>query len=110
MLTVTDFDVLQAAGCIQCAHGSMHELWVHLLAATELDPCTTGCAAFDGGACPCYRQYRATTPRQVGSLLDATNPHNGTGEWAGLSMKQIAAKEGISLGEARKRKREGHYA
>ena len=96
-------------GCIQCESEGLRELWPLLVIGTLGDPCTTGCPAFKGGACLAYRKYSRTVFRGRANKAAATTPNNGSGEWAGLSMKQIAAKEGISLNEARKRKREGKY-
>lgn len=113
MLTNIDFDTLMAEGCIQCENEGLRELWPLLVIETQRDPCTTGCPAFKGGACLAYQKYSRMAIRERGNkavtLKAATTPNNGSGEWAGLSMKQIAAKEGISLNEARKRKREGKY-
>ena len=113
MLTNFDFDTLMAEGCIQCESEGLREWWPLLVIATQRDPCTTGCPAFKDGACLAYQKYSRTAicerNDKVAALKVATTPNNGSGEWAGLSMKQIAAKEGISLNEARKRKREGKY-
>ncbi len=113
MLTNIDFDTLMAEGCIQCEFEGLRERWPLLVHETLGDPCTTGCPAFKGGACPAYQKYSRTAVRErvnkAATLKAATTPNNGSGEWAGLSMKQIAVKEGVSLNEARKRKREGKY-
>lgn len=113
MLTNIDFDTLMAEGCIQCEFEGLRKIWPHLVIETQRDPCTTGCPAFKGGACSAYQKYNRTVIHErvnkATTLKAATTPNNGSGEWAGLSMKQIAAKEGISLNEARKRKRGGKY-
>ena len=113
MLTNFDFDTLMAEGCIQCESESLRELWPLLVIETQRDPCTTGCPAFEDGACLVYQKYSRTAilerTDKAAMLKAATTPNNGSGEWVGLTMKQIAAKEGVSLNEARKRKRGGKY-
>jgi len=109
-------DVLQAGGCIQCESKGpkANDIWLALIVATNRDPCTTGCPAFKGGACAMYREHSTVLAHakatKAAEFKAATTPSNGSGEWAGLSMKKIAAKEGISLGEARRRKQRGQYA
>lgn len=116
MLRTIDYDVLKAGGCIQCEGNDQlgRDLWLGLIVSTNRDPCTTGCPAFKGGKCAMYREHSTVLAKEKATKASefkaATTPNNGSGEWVGMSMKKIAAKEGISLGEARRRKAEGQYA
>ena len=60
--------------------------------ATGGNPCTTGCAYYKGGACPAYRKL--TLPVNV-----------AVGQQQGETVREMAARLGISLSEARRRRR-----
>lgn len=102
MLTTINPSVLKDAGC-QLA--TRPQLFVGLCQVTNNDPCKTGCVFFEGGRCPAYRKYHSNFNKVAPGPVD---PLIG-GAWAGMTMKQIAAKEGISLNEARRRKQDGRY-
>lgn len=66
------------------------QLFIGLHAATNGDPCTTGCAYFNGGKCAAYRTLNTVakaTPEQ----------HTET-------VREMAARLGISISEARRRR------
>lgn len=87
------------------------EVLAGIMADTNNDPCTTGCAYFDDGKCPAYRRHFGIINPKSAPNAHATH-HDKLigGRWTGKSMKQIAAAEGISLNEARRRKERGDYS
>ena len=114
MLT-NDFEALKAAGCIQCEYTDMRQMSHALMDATSRNPCML-CPAFDYGRCNAYRLHntdatlqRAEDEKRKKAKERAKTPHNGTGKWAGMTIRQIAKAEEISLKEARRRKAKGEY-
>lgn len=120
IMLIGNFEALKKAGCIQCEHDSLRLMFHALMAATFRHPCTIDCPAFKDGKCSAYQQFntdaklrRAEDEKReragARALEDATTPHHGTGKWAGMTIRQIAKAEGISLNEARRRKQQGKY-
>ena len=114
------FETLKEAGCIQCEHNSLRLSFRALMAATLRNPCTMDCPAFDDGKCNAYQLYNTDAKIQRAedekrerakerAFRLARTPNNGTGKWAGMSIRKIAREEGISLKEARRRKAKGEY-
>jgi hypothetical protein len=111
---VGDFDQLQALGCIQCEMESLRQIFARLMVATAGNPCDS-CPVWTrkGPACEAFQQchtaYRDAERESQRALAAATTPANvpKTHPLAGLSVKQIAAKLNISLGEVRRRKAAG---
>lgn len=109
------FEQLHEAGCIQTgadmfdtvekARPQFEQMFAGLMFATRLDPCTTGCAAFDNGKCLAYVKYHSVPvnerrTRDARVIRATTAP---TGE----SVSQIAKRLGISKNEVRRRKQAG---
>ena len=98
-----------------CELSSPPELFRLLMLSTFGDPCTTGCSYFNNGKCPAYNKYHSIPEdiRRRGSadLVRSHSDQSGLigGRWEGLSIRQIALEQGISLNEARRRKQAGQY-
>lgn len=92
----------------------MEPLFSALMAATLKNPCV-GCPIWDnnGPACIAFQQYHSAYDRaeekQQQVIKEVMVPNNvPTGhQFFGLSVKQIAAKLGVSIGEVRRRKANG---
>ena len=66
-------------------------LFIALYQATKGDPCTKGCAYFEGGKCPAYQALKGAS-RQTTAEQQET-------------VREYAARLGVSLSEARKMRR-----
>lgn len=108
------FQQLMDAGCIQ-AEASRLMLYFHaIMIATAENPCGD-CPVWEtnGSGCTAFRQYhsayRRAEERQKQTVEDATTPHNVPVDHslAGLSVRKIAKKLGVSIGEVRRRKASG---
>lgn len=82
-----------AAGCEIAVRSP--NLFDGLFQATNADPCTTGCAYFEGGRCDAYRQI----------LKKRNENKNNTIRSLGESVKDEAARRGISISQVRKERR-----
>jgi hypothetical protein len=108
-----DLEKLKADGCQLV---EPQELFIGLMLATRGDPCTTGCAYFKDGKCPAYLKHHSDAQEAArAKQADYRRSHSDQsgmigGQWSGMSIKQIAEKEGISLNQARENKRAGKYA
>lgn len=108
------FNQLMDAGCIQAETPKLTVMFHLLMAATAHNLCAD-CHVWThkGPECGAFREYHTaftrTTNRQQQVIKDATTPSNVPAEHplAGLSVKQIATKLGISIGEVRRRKAAG---
>ena len=83
-----------------------------LMESTNNDPCTTGCAYFEGGRCLAYKKYH--TNQYSGGCGPAKQPSEQEkllgGKWQGMTAKQIMVAEGgISRNEFQRRKQAGKY-
>lgn len=67
-------------------------MFLGIHAATNGDPCTTGCAYFNGGKCPAYRKL--TIPAKVEAQQEPQE-----------TVRETAARLGISISEVRRRRR-----
>jgi hypothetical protein len=102
-----EFDQLKAAGCVQCEHEDLRPMFIGLIQATKGNVCD-GCPAYKGGTCPAFKQYHTGAPRTVVSMPPPKKENVPEDHpLAGLSVKQIAAKLNISIGEVRRRKMAG---
>jgi len=68
------------------------ELFIGLHGATNGDPCTTGCAYFNGGKCAAYRKL--TIPAKVEAQQEPQE-----------TVRETAARLGVSISEVRRRRR-----
>lgn len=108
------FEQLMEAGCIQAENREMEPLFYALMVATAKNPCD-GCPVWShkGPACVAFQQYHSAYYRaeekQRQTIQDATTPNNVPSghQFFGMSVKQIAAKLGVSIGEVRRRKASG---
>jgi hypothetical protein len=108
------FEQLMEAGCIQAENREMEPLFYALMAATNMNPCD-GCPVWGskGPACVAFQQFHSAYYRaeekQRQTIQDATVPNNVPPghEFFGLSVKKIAEKLGVSIGEVRRRKANG---
>jgi hypothetical protein len=100
------FAQLHAAGCIQTgadvewrvgvAEAQFGPMFRLLTYRTDGKPCD-GCPAFNSGKCEAYQQYKALPPA-------AAPKADYLPEHPGMSVRQIAAKLGVSIGEVRRMK------
>jgi len=82
------------------------------------NPCD-GCAYFKDGGCPAYKKHHEGARRKAAETEASTlaehkrvyTDQSGLigGKWVGMTIRKIAEQEGISLGEARRRKTDGAY-
>jgi len=108
------FQQLMDAGCFQAENREMEPLFYGLMVATKKNPCD-GCPVWGnkGPGCAAFQQYHSAYHRaeekQQQVIKDATTPSNVPPghEFFGLSVKQIAEKLGVSIGEVRRRKAGG---
>lgn len=108
------FEDLQAAGCIQAEMESLRPIFVGLMDMTNCNPCN-GCPIWDqlGEDCKAFAKFHSyaieSRYQAKVELEQATTPHNipSGHEFQGMSVKQIAAKLGVSIGEVRRRKLAG---
>jgi len=111
---VGTFEQLMEAGCIQAENREMEPLFYALMVATKMNPCD-GCPVWSnkGPGCVAFQQYHSAyqcaEEKQQQVIKDATAPSNVPSghEFFGLSVKQIAEKLGVSIGEVRRRKARG---
>jgi len=103
-LLTQDFVVLQQDGCLLA---DTPPVFMGLMATTNNDPCTTGCAFFDNGKCTAYRKHHTDVKRTVVASLPRDELIGG--KWKGMTTKQIIDQEKISRGEFQKRKNAGQY-
>jgi len=113
MSLVAPFASLHQLGCIQTG-ADVHEnvfaaakkfgpLYAALYQATHGNPCC-GCPGFNNGKCRAYLAFN--TDAQRPTKLPATVASNSD-KYPGMSVKQIAAKLGVSMSEVRRRKHAG---
>jgi len=107
------FQQLMDAGCVQAEMPALLPLFFGLMALTNQNPCA-GCPIWDnkGPECKAFQEYHSASARVIATqqvIKDATTPNNVPAEHplAGLSVKKIAEKLGISIGEVRRRKAAG---
>ena len=111
------FKELMAAGCIQAETVDMLPMFRALMIGTHKNPCN-GCPAWaaQGPKCRAFRVYHsvwreheAAAAKRTAEALSATEPHNvPVGHpLAGLSIKSIAKRLGVSIAEVRRRKAAG---
>jgi hypothetical protein len=115
------FRELMGAGCIQAEIPLQEPLFNMLMEATDNNPCVV-CPVWtrQGPKCKAFQAYHtsyqyAIYKHAISELekntrkAKATTPSNVPNDHllAGLSVKQIAAKLGISIGEVRRRKTAG---
>lgn len=88
------------------------EVLLGLMATTNDDPCTTGCAFFNGGQCSAYRLNHSDIliqPVSLPTIQQAMSASLISGQWAGKGLKQIAKELGISQNEAQRRRDAGVF-
>lgn len=68
-------------------------LFLGVFAATNGDPCTTGCAYYKGGNCPAYRAMKDAPQKKV-AQQEPTE-----------TVRETAKRLGISISEVRRRRR-----
>jgi hypothetical protein len=108
------FEQLMEAGCIQAENRELEPLFYALMVATTRNPCD-GCPIWNdkGPACAAFQQYHSAYHRaeekQQQVIKEAMTPSNVPPGHPlfGLSVKQIAEKLGVSIGEVRRRKVSG---
>lgn len=114
---VGTFQQLMDAGCIQAENWEMEPLFYGLMVVTAANPCD-GCPVWGakGPGCVAFQRYHSAYHRAeecqqqvVKDVKDATTPSNVPAGHPlfGLSVKQIAEKLGVSIGEVRRRKASG---
>lgn len=111
---VGTFQQLMDAGCIQAEVPKLKPYFYAIMIITAGNPCD-GCPVWviNGSGCTAFRQYhtahRRAEEKQKRTVEDATTPHNVPVDHplAGLSVKKIAEKLGVSIGEVRRRKASG---
>jgi hypothetical protein len=65
-------------------------IFIGIYTATSGDPCTTGCAYFEGGNCPDYRKLNTPAKKQVQQPQE--------------TVRETAIRLGISISEVRRRR------
>jgi len=108
------FEQLMVAGCIQAENYELTTMFHLLMAATNRNPCA-GCPVWTrkGPECGAFREYHSAysqgVKKQEQVIKAATTPSNVPLDHplAGLSVKQIATKLNVSIGEVRRRKASG---
>lgn len=108
------FTQLMEAECIQAENRELEQLFQALMIATKRNPCD-GCPVWGnkGPECKAFQQYHTAYVQTVAAhqqaVKDATIPNNVSFEHplAGLSIKKIAEKLGVSISEVRRRKASG---
>lgn len=85
--------LMQFMDADRCRLTNTPALFAGLYQSTNGDPCTTGCAYFQGGRCPAYL---ALTGKPTQAKLVAT-PQDET-------VRQEAARRGISISEVRRQR------
>lgn len=108
------FDQLMAAGCLQAEVPGLLMIFRLLMVETSANPCA-GCPVWNrkGPECGAFREYHSayaqSVKKQEQVIKDATTPNNVPAEHplAGLSIKKIAEKLGVSISEVRRRKANG---
>ena len=107
---VGSFTQLMEAGCIQAENLELELVFYALMVATVRNPCD-GCPVWGnkGPECKAFQQYHTAYVETQQVIKDATTPSNVPLDHplAGLSVKQIAAKLIVSIGEVRRRKAAG---
>ena len=78
-----------------CALAKPIGLFLGLFAATNGDPCTTGCAYYQGGKCPAYRAMKDAPQKKAAQQ----EPQE--------TVREMAQRLGISISEVRRRRRRG---
>lgn len=107
-----NLNILKADGCQLTEPEQLFNL---LVLETGGDPCTTGCAFHRDGKCPAYLKHHTTPQEEARSkAADYRASHSDQsgligGKWSGMSIKQIAQAERISLNKARDNKLAGKY-
>lgn len=84
--------LLQFLESDDCQLAAPAPVFIGIWHATGGDPCTTGCAYFEGGKCPAYRAL--TKPAVV-----ADSPK-------GETVREAAARLGVSISEVRRQRKE----
>ena len=74
-----------------CRLVNPEQMFIAIYQATRGDPCTTGCAYFEGGECPAYL---ALTKKPV-------VPSSPQGE----TVREAAQRLGVSISEVRRQRR-----
>lgn len=108
------FEQLMVAGCIQAENRELMTMFHLLMAATGRNPCA-GCPIWThkGPECGAFREYHSAYAQSVKKreqvIKVATTPSNVPLDHplAGLSVKKIAERLQISIGEVRRRKAAG---
>ena len=89
------FSVLQYVDA-GCELANPIDLFVAVHTFTKGDPCTTGCAYYKGGQCKAYLALNRKEPTVKAPVV----PEYGE------TVKQEAARLGVSISEIRRRRRE----
>lgn len=112
------FEDLFNAGCIQTggedpelsfarARDLFYQRFVALTLATHHNPCA-GCPEFNDGKCDAFQKFHTdksfAEKAPVASKGRAATRPQGTDQYPGLSVSEIARKLGISKSEVRRRK------
>jgi hypothetical protein len=110
----SDFDMLQADGCIQAEMKSLRAMFAMLMSLSGRNPCD-GCPVWDrqGPQCKAFQKHHSayiswkhSHDAEIAEKITPCNAPDGH-RFASMNMKQIAKELGISLGEARRRKQAG---
>lgn len=103
-----------------CQLATPSKLFLLVYEVSNGNPCGTGCAYNQDGKCPAFLKHHSYPKMKIKQEQDkkeaeekAKAMRDGTdligGKWKGMSIKQIAAVEGISLNKARDNKLAGRY-
>ena len=76
-----------------CALAKPIGLFLGIYAATNGNPCTTGCAYYKGGNCPAYQSMNDAPQKKAAQQ----EPQE--------TVREAAARLGISISEVRRRRR-----
>lgn len=87
--------LMQFAERDDCQLAKPVAMFYGLYLVTGGDPCTTGCAYFNGGKCPAY--LALTKPS-----VTATSPQ-------GETVREAAARLGLSISEIRRKRKQGGH-
>lgn len=117
MAKLLNLDQVAADGCQLAEPQAM---FMELIIVTSGDPCRTGCAYFDAGHCPAYQKHheypkegRRREAAAKAAEREKQNRIRGNdligGQYAGMSIRQIAQHTGLSLNQVRDKKQQGAF-
>ena len=108
-----NFQQLMDVGCIQAENRELEQLYCALMIVTKKNPCA-GCPVWNnkGPECKAFQLYHTACTQTVAvhqQVKSTTTPNNVPADHplAGLSIKKITEKLGVSIGEVRRRKASG---